>query len=188
MMLADLGPDRDQAQHVRRADARTDAPGALLAFQRFVNTADLELTLDHLATPEAATGWFAAHMPDASVGTLSERDVHVLRAFREWVRDHLDGDERLPPALPAVPVTLTLSRETLQLGATGPAGVQAVLGHLYIALAIAAGDGSLSRLRVCKDRRCRWVFYDSSRNRSRIWCDYAICGMRNKVWSRGEPI
>ena len=162
-MLADWGADGDQAQQVRRADPRTDAPGALLAVQRFVNTADLELTLDHLATAETATRVVRYPRARRPVGTLSERDVHVLRAFRERVRGYLEGDERLPPALPGVPVTLTVSRDTLQLSATGP-GVQAVLGRLYIALAVAVGDDSLSRLRVCKDRRCRWVFYDSTRN------------------------
>ena len=179
-------PDGDQAQQVHRAESRTEAPGALLALQRFVNTADLELTLDHLATAEAATAWFAAHLPDVSAGTLSEPDVHVLKAVREWVRDYLDGHEPLTPALPAVPLTLTVTRDTLQLGATEP-GVQAVLGRLYTTLVAAAADGTVSRLRVCKDRRCRWVFYDATRNRSRIWCDYTICGMRNKVWSRAQP-
>lgn len=40
-------------------------------------------------------------------------------------------------------------------------------------------EGDLSRVRQCPG--CGWLFYDSSRNRSRTWCDMQFCGNRAKA-------
>lgn len=39
----------------------------------------------------------------------------------------------------------------------------------------------LNRLRQCKGEECGWLFLDTSRNRSRHWCDMSDCGNRDKV-------
>ena len=39
----------------------------------------------------------------------------------------------------------------------------------------------LSRLGVCPGEECGWLFEDTSRNRSRRWCDMADCGNLDKV-------
>ncbi|MBT8397308.1 MAG: CGNR zinc finger domain-containing protein, partial [Gemmatimonadetes bacterium] len=39
----------------------------------------------------------------------------------------------------------------------------------------------LERVKVCSAADCDWLFVDSSRNRSRRWCDMAVCGNRSKV-------
>jgi predicted RNA-binding Zn ribbon-like protein len=39
--------------------------------------------------------------------------------------------------------------------------------------------GPLDRLKLCHD--CRWLFIDSSRNRSRRWCSMNECGGRSKM-------
>ena len=36
-----------------------------------------------------------------------------------------------------------------------------------------------ARIRICAN--CGWLFLDSSRNRSRIWCDMTVCGNRQKA-------
>jgi predicted RNA-binding Zn ribbon-like protein len=41
--------------------------------------------------------------------------------------------------------------------------------------------GDLSRLRECGGEDCGWVFEDTSRNRSRRWCDMSDCGNLSKV-------
>lgn len=41
--------------------------------------------------------------------------------------------------------------------------------------------GDLSRLRECGGEDCGWVFEDTSRNRSRQWCDMSDCGNRAKI-------
>ena len=41
---------------------------------------------------------------------------------------------------------------------------------------------SIERLGQCCDEKgCGWLFWDSSRNRSRRWCDMSDCGNRAKV-------
>ena len=36
-------------------------------------------------------------------------------------------------------------------------------------------------VRACAAESCRWLFMDTSRNRSRRWCDMKICGNRAKA-------
>ena len=36
-------------------------------------------------------------------------------------------------------------------------------------------------VRACAAERCRWLFVDTSRNRSRRWCDMRVCGNRAKA-------
>ena len=39
----------------------------------------------------------------------------------------------------------------------------------------------LSRVRECSGEGCGWIFLDTSRNRSRRWCDMETCGNRAKA-------
>ena len=38
-----------------------------------------------------------------------------------------------------------------------------------------------SRLKVCHSDPCHWLFFDTSKNSSRLWCDMAVCGNRAKA-------
>ena len=40
-------------------------------------------------------------------------------------------------------------------------------------------DEEISRMKICGS--CGWLFLDRSRNRSRTWCDMAVCGNRVKA-------
>jgi predicted RNA-binding Zn ribbon-like protein len=42
-----------------------------------------------------------------------------------------------------------------------------------------AADPPGGRLRICG--HCGWLFLDRSKNRSRLWCDMAVCGNREKA-------
>ncbi|OCP16510.1 MULTISPECIES: CGNR zinc finger domain-containing protein [unclassified Ensifer] len=60
-------------------------------------------------------------------------------------------------------------------------------GGRAIALDTATAHSALSltaspepdRLKICPN--CGWLFLDKSRNRSRTWCDMAVCGNRSKA-------
>ncbi|WJH39563.1 CGNR zinc finger domain-containing protein [Aliirhizobium terrae] len=39
--------------------------------------------------------------------------------------------------------------------------------------------GAVERLKICG--HCGWLFLDRSKNRSRAWCDMAVCGNREKA-------
>jgi predicted RNA-binding Zn ribbon-like protein len=46
------------------------------------------------------------------------------------------------------------------------------------ALSLLAGE-TMARIRICPN--CNWLFLDRSRNSSRLWCDMAVCGNRQKA-------
>ena len=60
-------------------------------------------------------------------------------------------------------------------------GVDGALGRLLAIIARAIEDGTWQRLKVCPADTCQWGFYDTSRNRSAVWCDMRVCGNRAKV-------
>jgi predicted RNA-binding Zn ribbon-like protein len=59
------------------------------------------------------------------------------------------------------------------------------LDRILWPVSISAADllisSDLSRLRQCGGEECGWMFLDTSRNRSRHWCDMRDCGNRAKV-------
>jgi len=61
----------------------------------------------------------------------------------------------------------------------------AALDRILWPVSLSAGElltsGDLSRLRQCGGNECGWMFLDTSRNRSRLWCDMKDCGNRAKV-------
>lgn len=50
-----------------------------------------------------------------------------------------------------------------------------------MALAVVVAEAGFGRLRVCEGERCRDVFVDTSRNRSRRFCSPHVCGNRAAV-------
>ena len=54
------------------------------------------------------------------------------------------------------------------------------LGALASVSAMRLLDGALlRRAKICPN--CDWLFLDRSKNQSRLWCDMAVCGNRNKA-------
>ena len=64
-------------------------------------------------------------------------------------------------------------------------GREAALDRMLWSIAQSAAEllttADLSRLRECCGEECGWVFEDTSRNRSRQWCDMQDCGNVAKV-------
>jgi predicted RNA-binding Zn ribbon-like protein len=60
-----------------------------------------------------------------------------------------------------------------------------VLARMLWPVALSAAElmtsGDLTRLRECGGDDCRWLFEDTSRNRSRQWCNMQDCGNVAKV-------
>ena len=97
--------------------------------------------------------------------------------------------------LPAVSLArfngmLRMALSTLRLRAVGPAGAwrwseETALDGMLWPIVRAAADlltsDRLPRVRLCEADDCAWLFLDSSRNRSRRWCDMTTCGNRSKV-------
>jgi predicted RNA-binding Zn ribbon-like protein len=58
---------------------------------------------------------------------------------------------------------------------------EALVGSIALSAAEFFASGDRQRLKICGNPGCRWVFYDSSKNRSRRWCDSNLCGNLFKV-------
>jgi len=49
-------------------------------------------------------------------------------------------------------------------------------------------SGDLTTVRQCGGRACGWLFLDTSRNRTRRWCDMRVCGNRAKARRHHERV
>ena len=110
-----------------------------------------------------------------------------FRRLRRALRDVLEsvddaGAEALDAVVSAVPVRLSY-RPGHRVGPP-PVSAADPVDELRLALAIAAlGATTLdrSRIRRCGNPRCVLLYFDTTRNRSRRWCDMAVCGNRAKA-------
>jgi predicted RNA-binding Zn ribbon-like protein len=90
--------------------------------------------------------------------------------------------DALDEAVAAVPVRLGYRPDhrfdAPPLHATEP------LDRLRLAIATAALEATRldrSRIRPCGNERCVLLYFDTTKNRSRRWCDMAVCGNRAKA-------
>lgn len=122
----------------------------------------------------------------------TERDVAEVRSIRERLRQafqaedekratavlnsllrdvdahpHLSGHDGEPFHIHYAPTEAPIARHVAATGAMG--------------LAVVIAEGGYDRLGVCAWERCQDVFVDASRNRSRRYCDPAVCGNRASV-------
>jgi predicted RNA-binding Zn ribbon-like protein len=61
---------------------------------------------------------------------------------------------------------------------------------LRSAMDVLTSEEERSRIRTCESPACDWLFLDTSRNRSRRWCDMKSCGNRAKArryYERHKP-
>jgi predicted RNA-binding Zn ribbon-like protein len=147
---------------------RPPAPGELARVQAFVNTANLELRDDLLAT----TDWFGTPVD-------LRRAVAVREALRAVLAHH-GGAPPDPRAAETLDAAARRARVTLRVDRDGTTALRTddPLGDLLAIVHRAEATGTWRRLKVCK--QCGWAFYDASRNRSSRWCSMLVCGGRVK--------
>jgi len=125
--------------------------------------------------------------------TSYERDrLRALRSLlRRMVDDLLGGrspgsrdTDELNHLLANAPVLRRLEPEagSWNLVLAPPRGsIDDVLGEIAAAFATMLAEDLSDRVKVCENPDCGWVILDTSRNRSRRWCDSAECGNLMKV-------
>jgi predicted RNA-binding Zn ribbon-like protein len=59
--------------------------------------------------------------------------------------------------------------------------IAAILGPITLSALNLLLDGDLSRIKQCRGNDCGWLFFDSTKNKSRQWCDMSVCGNRAKA-------
>ena len=60
-------------------------------------------------------------------------------------------------------------------------GVDGALAVILARAVEAQATGAWARMKSCPGAHCGWLFYDTSRNRSRRWCNMDGCGNRAKA-------
>jgi len=144
-----------------------------------------------LTSAEAAALWRAALAAPAKAAQAVNR-ARVLReamyrlfktAVEGWRPDAADL-EVLNRELQQARAHERLAPEARGFGwswhAVGPA-LDRVLWPAARSAAELLTSDELQRVNQCGGEDCRWLFFDTSRNRSRRWCDMAECGNRAKV-------
>ncbi len=134
------------------------------------------------------TSWWGRALPSAAE---RERLRELRRLLRRMVDALLAGapigesdTAALNRIMAKAPVARRLGREGegwhVELTATRGA-IDDVLGEVAGSFATMLARGKADRVKVCENPDCGWVMVDSSRNRSRRWCDAAECGNLMKV-------
>jgi predicted RNA-binding Zn ribbon-like protein len=60
------------------------------------------------------------------------------------------------------------------------APVEAVLGPIALSALTLLTQADLSRIKQCQGDHCGWLFLDTTKNKSRRWCEMEVCGNRAK--------
>ena len=164
--------------------ARDPAPGPLATVQAFVNTLDLEGAPSCCRTPrrcERGSPAPALLDGDAAVGAAEHARAIALR---EALRDVLSGDDaavaRVNEAGERAGLRPVLRRGGGSALEPTAGGVDGALGRLVAIVHGAVADGTWAHLKACERDRCRWAFYDHSKNHSGRWCDMDVCGAEEK--------
>lgn len=143
--------------------------------------------VDLLSRPEDFSDWFVATALADQPTDVGTRALAAARSLRAALRPALlasDGAavaaiaerwlEGAPGRLRVEPATLT-PRFTPGARTPGCMLVPVVLDALSLV------RETPGRVRECAAERCRVVYLDTSRNRSRRWCSMEVCGSRAKA-------
>ena len=156
-----------------------------------VNTFNAHREVEHLRDTGALEAFLRDHRR-VHAGRLTRQDVADVRALRARLRVAFEAAEETTAA-GIINELLTESRARPQLTdhdgsewhlhytASDVPLAQELGAVTAVGLAVVMGDGRWERVHVCEGDRCRDVFVDMSRNRSRRFCSPEVCGNRASV-------
>lgn len=144
---------------------------------------------DLLATGAGLTGWLRGRGLISESEEVDEagrrRTVHLRAALLGLLNEHAGT-----PPDPRTRMTLEAVTKAAPMGlvadtggglrlAPGGKGLDHALGMIAVAAYVTSERGNFERLKLCQG--CQWAFFDSTKNRSRIWCEMATCGSQHKA-------
>lgn len=146
--------------------------------------------VERIPTPQRLVDWLAVE--DLAVDSCTPAQLEHARELREAIHTAATAaalGETLPASAVrvinecsgrgrAVAVLTPEGKRRWQLGSAS--GVEDALGVIAAdAIDIIAGERE-GRLALCASPTCRAAFFDTSRSRTRRWCDMNTCGNRQK--------
>ncbi|GAB3680599.1 CGNR zinc finger domain-containing protein [Saccharopolyspora tripterygii] len=154
----------------------------------FANTLDVEDGTDALSQPSHLARWLVTTGLTARTPRVTGADHDRCLRLRSGVRELLGTEEQrshvladATPVLRELPLLVSLTPGSVlhpdpELPATSRA-----LATIAAALASTLLTGEIARVKRCPAEDCGWVFWDSTKNRSRRWCSMRVCGNRSKA-------
>ena len=145
---------------------------------------DVTRRIDRFAVPDQLAAFPAAaselSLERVEFGALAPpASEERLIALREAIDAHFRHRTlRGRDDHPLLARLLTRLAETFAAHPDNPVPCPLDLATARSALALIA-SGDTGRLKICPN--CEWLFIDRSKNRSRTWCDMAVCGNRAKA-------
>lgn len=134
---------------------------------RFADMANLD------AFPEAATR-LCAERPDGNLRPLPLGRAEGLIRLREAIDPHFRAEALGNPSAHLLADLLDEIAQALRAGERGDLDFETAMSALRL---ISPQRGGA--LKICPN--CEWLFLDRSKNKSRAWCDMAVCGNRVKA-------
>jgi predicted RNA-binding Zn ribbon-like protein len=68
------------------------------------------------------------------------------------------------------------------------APIEALLGPIALSALATLSQADLTRIKQCGGEKCGWLFFDTTKNKSRRWCEMEICGNRAKQKRHGARL
>ena len=165
--------------------ATAPAPASLRRVQSFLNTRSTGIppAADLLASPASANGWLRT-LEWPTRPRLTTDDLPPLYELRETLQAELAADRAqsgsalqadLAGYVEKLSWGMTLEEGRLVLSAEGE-GWRLVAGTLFGDILLAQQHELWPRLKACRNPPCSVVFYDNSKNQSRVWHNTSDCG------------
>jgi predicted RNA-binding Zn ribbon-like protein len=188
---------------VNTVGGRVSAPGRPARARDFAD----QVTRDHLPDFESLLRWaaYASLVPAPELERLRARARHEPPAARRVLARARRLRESLyrigkallegwgPPAadLGVLDEELRQARSHQRLAAKGPRveaewaeggrHLDRMLWPIAVSAAAVFASDEVERLKQCGGAACGWLFVDTTRNKSRRWCEMADCGNLAKV-------
>jgi len=137
------------------------------SIDRFADPANLD------AFPGAATR-LCVERPDSVLKPLPLGRAEGLVRLREAIDRHFRAEARGDASTQLLADLLEEIAQALRIGEPGDLDFETAMSALRLISPQRAGA-----LKICPN--CEWLFLDRSKNRSRAWCDMAVCGNRVKA-------
>ncbi|MBC7930364.1 MAG: CGNR zinc finger domain-containing protein [Rubrivivax sp.] len=144
-----------------------------------------------LADKEAKRLLRLADEEAGAAGVVFKRGLKLRETIYRLFKSVVDNRRPDPADLEQLNEELLIARGHEKLAYAGGAlewswndraeALDCVLWPLALSAAELLTSGELSRVRQCGGEQCGWLFLDTSRNRSRQWCDMKDCGNLAKV-------
>ncbi|MET8695755.1 CGNR zinc finger domain-containing protein [Streptomyces bauhiniae] len=146
--------------------------------------------VERIPTPQRLVDWLAVY--GLAVDSCTAAQLDLARELRESIHAAATA-AAIEEALPASAVRVINNRSTHGRAAAvltpegrrrwrlGPASaVEDALGVIAAdAISVISGERD-GKLALCASPTCRAAFFDTSRSRTRRWCDMNTCGNREK--------